>query len=87
MFGFKANNTGAKNINSSEYEECLKRILERDSRVATLASELEALKTELANLRGKFNAKLSKIKQEEQQEQDQKQKQEEIYTSHEIAFG
>jgi len=86
MFWKKSDDTGKKDINSSEYETCLKRILEGNTRIESLIAKVNALETDVANLRGKFNARLTKIKTEEQKEQEEQQTQQ-INTDGTIPFG
>jgi len=59
MFGFKKNeDTGKKIINSAEYEHCLKRISEINSKVEALTNKLENIQTGLSSIRGKLNKRL-----------------------------
>jgi len=76
-------NSREKDINSSEYDKCLRRFSEGDSRIAALETKIELLKTDVANLRGKFNQRLTGLKVEEQKAEEAK----DINTSNEIPFG
>ena len=84
MFKWNRSNTSTNQtvINSEEYDKCLRRMSELDTGIKTVKSEIELLRTDLANLRGKFNAKLTRIKEEEAKEETK-----DIYTTNEIPFG
>jgi len=78
MFGFGRKPveapSGSKDIlRSAEYELCLKRIAENNTRITSLESAIENLKLDLANLRGKFAAKLTKMKIEEDTEKKEEE--------------
>lgn len=72
MFWSKHENSNKNDINSAEYDRCLKRISELNARIDVLNAEIEILKTGLANLRGQFNRKLSGIRIEEQKQEEPK---------------
>ena len=63
MFNFlkKDEDTDKKVINSSEYDNCLKRISEIHSAVETLKSSVENIRTDVASLRGKFNQRFKGV--------------------------
>jgi len=69
MFGLWKRSQGndAKHLNSDEYERVLKRISELSSELGVCKANLEILRTDLANLRGKFNQRLRGSKHEEEQ--------------------
>jgi len=66
MFWRKQDDTGKKIINSSEYDECLKRISEIRTRVQAFEGDIEMLKTSISILRGNFNRKLKGLEEEEE---------------------
>ena len=81
-FKRKTQDPSTKFINSEEYDKCLRRISELSATIKTVESQTELLKSDLANLRGKFNARLSRLKEEEVKEESK-----DIYTSSDIPFG
>ena len=60
LFGlFKKNENQTKNpMGSDEYERLFKRIIDVAGEIGILKANLELTKTDLANLRGKFNQRL-----------------------------
>jgi len=65
----KHENPSPNPLNSEEYERLVKRIIEFNSKVAVLETNMELLKTDVANLRGKFNQRLKGLKEEEGKEE------------------
>lgn len=55
-------------LNSKEYEDLLKRLLEVKHEISALDARFEALQTNYNDLRGKFNRKLNIIKEEEEKD-------------------
>jgi molecular chaperone GrpE (heat shock protein) len=55
-------------INSDEYEKITKRIIEIHGDYTQLKAEINSLRTDLENLRGIFNRKLSGIRKQESQD-------------------
>jgi len=86
MFGLfkKHENSGAQITNSAEYERLSKKITDISSDLAALKGQLEIHKTDLANLRGKFNQRL---RGREDQSTDQPAKPEEFINSNEVPIG
>ena len=80
-------NDTSKNINSSEYEDALKRIAKLHGEVELVKGYIEAYKLQLDNLRGNFSRKLKGIKEEEQKEEEKIQPKEEDIAGGQIAFG
>jgi len=78
----KTNDSGKTAISTEEYEKCLKRFIEIDSRIGILENKFKLLQTDYENLRGNFNRKLKGLKEEEQKEETK-----EINTSFELPFG
>lgn len=86
LFNFgKANNSNANAVNSSEYERLSIRIADISSEVKSVKADHELLKTDIANLRGKFNQRLKGLKEEETK--DEEKKIETIIKDEYIAFG
>lgn len=67
----ETNNTREKAFRSDEYEFCLKRIAELNTKVESIEAKYKALQTDVDNLRGNFNRKLKGIKEEEKKEEIQ----------------
>jgi len=59
-----------KSLNSYEYEQVLKRISELYSRVSVFETSIEVLKTDISNLRGKFNQRLKGLAEAEKKEDE-----------------
>lgn len=55
-------------LKSTEYEEVVKRIVKIAGEVDGIGYKITKLETEIADLRGRFNAKLNKLKKEEEEE-------------------
>lgn len=85
---WKKKNEGAnqrkETLNSDEYDKCIRRIAEIDSRVKLFEVDLEVLKTGQSNLRGILNRKLKGLEEGEKKEEEVKKN---IYTSEFIPFG
>jgi predicted nucleic acid-binding Zn-ribbon protein len=81
IFSKKSDDTRTQNLNSSEYEACLKRISELSSEFSILKAKHEAIESSLANFRGIINRKLGMIKEEEEK------KSETIINDGYVAFG
>lgn len=81
----KINDTSKNSINSDEYERLAKKFIELGTEIRVLKTEHDLLKTDVANLRGKFNQRLKGLKQEE--EQEQKKETETINNGELLAFG
>jgi len=75
-----------EHINTDEYERLSKRILDNAAEIKTCLSELNLLKTDLANLRGNFNRKLAGIVKEETAKEVPKET-ESFNNSNEFYFG
>jgi len=56
-------------VNSTEYENLAKRNVELSTRIGLCETNLELLKTDVANLRGKFNQRLKGLREEEGKEE------------------
>lgn len=52
-------------LNSNEYEEITKKIIQLSGKYEDLLHKVNVIVTDIANLRGRFNQKLSKIKKED----------------------
>jgi len=65
----KADDTRKNAIRSAEYEDCLRRFAKLDTGIEVLASKVELIKTDLANLRGKLNNRLEGLKVEKKEEE------------------
>jgi hypothetical protein len=78
----RTNNTSSNVINSDEYDRVLKRISELDANFKLLKVDVDVLRTDVSNLRGKFNQRLKGLKEEEQ-----KQEIESFNNSGEVPFG
>lgn len=63
-FKRKNNNLGEKSFNTEEYVKLLKRISELDTRLETIDNKYGILKTDVENLRGRFNQKLKSFTEE-----------------------
>ena len=74
-------------INSVEYERLLKRVVEIAADVATLKTNLENTRTDLASLRGKFNQRLRGADNTEADKGSGKPTEEEKYISDELPLG
>lgn len=88
IFSRKSNegiNNNQNIIRSHEFEICLNRITELNSRIAILETDLKVTQTNLDNLRGRFNQRLSKLDIEERREE--KAKSENINNDTYIPFG
>lgn len=68
MFNFFKN--GKNPINSNEYEQLCKRIVEISAKQEILDSKVEVLRTDTANLRGRFNQRLKGFAKEEEETKD-----------------
>lgn len=86
MGWFTKNDTSKNTMGSSEYEDCLRRIIKINSETEILKSLLEAYKLQLDNLRGNFSRKLKGM-QEEVEEKTEEKKIETINKEEHIAFG
>jgi archaellum component FlaC len=69
-------------MDSDEYARCFKRIAELDSRIQSVETKAELVKTDVANLRGKFNQRLRRI-----QELEEDEKTETINKDEFVSFG
>jgi len=89
MFWNKKKDDPNKNTtNSEEYERLSKRITDLAAEVALHKTKVELIETDVANLRGKFNRKLSGLqKEEEKVEPKEEEKTESIINGGYIAFG
>jgi hypothetical protein len=81
----KSNDPRKENLNSLEYETCLKRISELDTKIRSFEGEFKIMQTSLDNLRGNFNRKLRGIKEEETKEEQKPT--ETIIKDEFVAFG
>ena len=68
MFWNKKKNAEQTNLNSAEYEKLLKKSVEVTAKLEELQIKLEVLRTDLQDMRGKFNRKLRGIRLEEEEE-------------------
>ena len=85
---WKKNETDSGNkkyINSDEYEKLIRRISEEAARISHLENDFKILSTNVDNLRGNFNRKLSGIAKNE--EQAKTQETETFINSNEVPFG
>ena len=85
FFNGRANNSSKDVINSSEYERLAVRISDIAADVKAVKADHELLKTDIANLRGKFNQRLKGLIVDEE-----KPKEKEIETINNtefVAFG
>lgn len=88
MWWQKKNDTSKDALNSAEYERLSKRVTELTGEVGTLKTLCNSLETDVANLRGKFNRKLSGLqKEEEKVEPKEEEKTESIINGGYVAFG
>lgn len=62
-----------KQINSDEYEKLTKKIIELNANYESLIKRVDLIVTDIANLRGRFNQKLSRIKEEEKTEESKEE--------------
>ena len=67
-------NTNKNSIDSVAYDELVKRLSNAVGRIGVLEVTLEAIKTDIANLRGKFSARLKGIKEEELKKEEETEK-------------
>lgn len=65
----KTDNLGEKSLNSLEYEKCVRRMVEWDAKLESLSHKLDLLKTDVDNLRGRFNQRLKNFREEEKKEE------------------
>jgi len=80
MWPFKNEKTevsGKALSNSDEYDRLLKRISENTNDITTIGATLKILQTDLADLRGKINSYLSKIRARADEVKKEEQQQEE----------
>lgn len=61
-------------MNSDEYEKLTKKITDLTSDFQKLEARTNGIVTDIANLRGRFNQKLSRIKKEELEDTDEETK-------------
>ena len=61
----RADDTDKKIINSDEYDRVLKRISELNTDITALKGNYEILKSDISNLRGRFNQKLKGLQADE----------------------
>jgi hypothetical protein len=100
MFWFKkskneANNNGAQIINSVEYESISKKLVEFFTKIELLEAEYRILKSDMENLRGRFNQRLkgfikddlAEIKREREAEKAEKAEKEKNINEDYIPFG
>jgi len=94
LFSRKSNGTGidnrTQNLNSSEYDTCLKRISELHTKLTVLETDFAAIKSSLANFRGIINRKLGGAKIDESGEIEKKPEEkptETINNGELVAFG
>lgn len=91
MFWKKQNerdNSDKKCINSDEYGKLIVTISNQTQRIADCEININLLKTDVANLRGNFNRKLSGIaKNEQEAEKNKPQETESFNNSNEVPFG
>ena len=88
MFWKKQNerdNPDKRCINSDEYGKLIILISNQTARIADCEININLLKTDVANLRGNFNRKLSGIAKNE--EQVKQQETESFNNSNEVPFG
>jgi len=74
----------AKTLRSDEYDSILKRIAEINSAVSVLETKHQSLKTDVDNLRGRFNQRLKGFKEEEKAEEKPEEKKNEIINKDEF---
>jgi len=84
MFGRKTIDPNANPIRSHEYEKCIIRFTELDSKLIILETSLKAMQTDMDNLRGRFNQRLKGLKVEEE---NAEKKIETINNNEFVAFG
>lgn len=72
--GKETDNRNAHALNSDEYEKLAKRLVEHDTKMQTLASQVEVLETHVRNLRGNFNRKLGSLASDESESNPAKPK-------------
>ena len=89
MGWWKKNNDASKNsLSSDEYERLVKKFSDYDARIRILDTQLEIFKTNLDDLRGKFNRKLKGLQAEEPKEEPKEEKKTETINNNEfVAFG
>ena len=84
MFWQKKNDNDKKPINSLEYDICLKRIAELNSKVSTFETSINAIEEKLENMRYSIRTKFKIAKDEPKEEQD---KTESVINGGFVAFG
>lgn len=63
-----------KKVNSDEYEKLAKKITDLSSSVDELTAKIRIITSDVSNLRGLFNRKLTGIKKEEQVQEEEETK-------------
>ena len=74
FFGNHDKNKSSDPVNSKEYEKLAMRIVECTTAILSVENKLNLLKTDVENLRGKFNQRLRGIKLDEQVKELEQQK-------------
>lgn len=59
---------GKKSLNSDEYDKVLRKLSELNSELEIHKAKLSVIRTDLENLRGRFNQRLAKIGADENKE-------------------
>jgi len=77
--GKETNDTGKNPLHSTEYEDCLKRLVKIDSSIALLEAKFKILETNHDNLRGNFNRKLKGLADNEKKEEKDLNNSETVY--------
>lgn len=67
MFWGKNDNSSKNIMDSESYAKLLNRIVDGDTRIAKVENDLKLFRTDLENLRGNFNRKLSGLAKEEKE--------------------
>lgn len=86
MFWRKNDNRDKNIMDSDSYERIIKRIAELTSRIDIFETKFKLLQTDVENLRGNFNRKLSGIAKEIQ-ESTPKTETESFNNSYDVPFG
>lgn len=93
FFSKKKDDTNQNSINSIAYAELSKRITDLESKLTLFTHRLEDMETNIASLRGKFNARVKgfekedKAIQKELDQEDKKQQSKPLINGEYIAFG
>jgi tRNA threonylcarbamoyladenosine modification (KEOPS) complex Pcc1 subunit len=73
IFNFgKTNDTSKDIINSREYEKLASRISDISIDINSVKGNIEILRTDISNLRGKFNQRLKGFQEEDKKQEENK---------------